>query len=259
MLSLRTSVLIPLLNPDPVAKAQGVFDLGLDLPIDANAVIASPLGIPGRPAKPKLVPPKTIPHWSLVTTKGRAALVHALAHIEFNAIDLALDMVWRFPGMPEQFYKDWVVIAKEEALHFTLLRDHLVSLGFDYGDFDAHNTLWEMADKTKNDVLARVALVPRMLEARGLDATPAVRNKLVSVGDMKAGKILDLILKDEIGHVATGNHWFRWICQQRQLDPISTYADLVNHHQAPKLQPPFNLEARRKAGFLEEELRQLQS
>jgi len=259
MFSLRTSVLAPLLNPDASAKAQGVFELSLDQSIGSQSVIEPPLGIPGRPAKPKLVPPKTIAHLSLVTTRGRAALLHALAHIEFNAIDLALDIVWRFPGMPDQFYRDWVLIAKEEALHFTLLRDHILSIGFDYGDFDAHNTLWEMAEKTKDDVLARVALVPRMLEARGLDATPAVKNKLVSVGDMKAGKILDRILKDEIGHVATGNHWFRWICQQRHLDPISTYADLVKRYEAPKLQPPFNLEARRKAGFEEEELRQLQS
>ena len=257
MHSLRTSVLGPLLTQDAVAKAQATFALRLDLPIDADAVIAPPPGIPGRPPKPTLVHPKSIKKTSLLTLEGRAALLHAMAHIEFNAIDLALDMVCRFAGMPEQFYRDWVRIAQEEALHFTLLRDHLVSLGFDYGDFDAHNTLWDMAEKTQCDVLARVALVPRTLEARGLDASPAVRNKLISVGDHKAGAILATILNDEIGHVAAGNHWYRWLCTQRQLDPITTYAELVKQYDAPKLLPPFNLEARRLAGFEEDELRQL--
>jgi uncharacterized ferritin-like protein (DUF455 family) len=257
MVSLRTSVIGPLLARDAIAKAETTLALNLELPIDTNVVIAAPPGIPGRPARPALVRPAAIKKLSLVTTQGRALLLHSLAHIELNAIDLALDIVWRFSGMPAQFYRDWVTIAKEEARHFTLLSNHLNSLGFNYGDFDAHNTLWEMAEKTKNDVLARVALVPRTLEARGLDASPAVKNKLVSVGDMKAGAILDVILKDEIGHVATGNHWFRWICTQRQLDPLSTYAALTQKYDAPKLCPPFNLEARRLAGFEEAELQQL--
>jgi len=149
MLSLRTSVIGPLLTKDAVAKAQGTLALSLDVPIDTEADIVPPVGIPGRPAKPTLVSPKAIKKISLITTEGRAALLHALAHIEFNAIDLALDIVWRFSGMPEQFYRDWVRIAKEEALHFTLLRDHLVSLGFDYGDFDAHNTLWKWQKRQK--------------------------------------------------------------------------------------------------------------
>lgn len=257
MLSLRTSVIGPLLLRDAAAKAQAVRELSLSLPVDMASDIRPPLGIPGRPVRPALVLPTAIKHLSLRTLEGRALLIHALAHIELNAIDLALDIVWRFAGMPEQFYRDWVAIAKEEALHFTLLRKHLLSLGFDYGDFDAHNTLWDMAEKTKDDVLARVALVPRTLEARGLDASPAVKNKLVSVGDKKAGEILDIILKDEIGHVAAGNHWYRWLCAQRGLDPISTYADLTRKYDAPKLRPPFNLEARRLAGFDEAELRQL--
>ena len=257
MLSLRTSVMAPLLAQDAAAKAQATLALRLDLPIDTAANITLPVGIPGRPVRPTLVAPKAIKKTSPKTLEGRAALLHALAHIEFNAIDLALDIVWRFSGMPAQFYRDWVRIAQEEARHFTLLRDHLLSLGFDYGDFDAHNTLWEMAEKTKDDVLARVALVPRTLEARGLDASPAVRNKLISVGDKKAGDILAVILKDEIGHVAAGNHWYRWICRQRHLDPLSTYAELIATYDAPKLLPPFNLDARRLAGFEEAELQQL--
>lgn len=254
MLSLRTSVIGPLLALDAFEKAQGALALSLELPVDTESDIPSPVGIPGRPARPRLVQPNAIKHASLKTIEGRAALLHSIAHIELNAIDLALDIVWRFSGMPAQFYRDWVSIAKEEALHFTLLRNHLLSLGFDYGDFDAHNSLWEMAEKTKHDVLARVALVPRTLEARGLDASPAVKNKLVSVGDKKAGEILDVILKDEIGHVFVGNQWYRWLCRQRGLDPISAYAELTKTYDAPKLRPPFNLEARRLAGFDEAEL-----
>jgi uncharacterized ferritin-like protein (DUF455 family) len=181
-------------------------------------------------------------------------LIHSIAHIELNAIDLALDIVWRFPGMPEAFYREWVSIAKEEARHFTLLRDHLVSLGYDYGSFRAHNGLWEMAEKTNADLLARIALVPRTLEARGLDASPMVRKKLVSVGDHRAGAILDVILRDEIGHVAVGNRWYRYLCTQRGLDPVATYAELSDRYKAPHLRGPFNLEARRAAGFDEEEL-----
>jgi len=154
------------------------------------------------------------------TPEGRAALLHALAHIEFNAINLALDAVWRFPGQPEAFYLDWLQVAREEALHFELLRDHLRSLGFAYGDFPAHNALWEMAEKTRHDVLARIALVPRTLEARGLDASPAVKRKLLAVGDTKAGEILDVILRDEIGHVAAGNRWYRWLCTRRGLEQV---------------------------------------
>lgn len=257
MLSLRTSVIGPLLAQDAFEKAQGALALSLDLPVDTESGIPTPAGIPGRPARPRLVLPNAIQHDSLKTIEGRAALLHAIAHIELNAIDLALDMVWRFSGMPAQFYRDWVSIAKEEALHFTLIRNHLLTLGFDYGDFDAHNSLWEMAERTQHDVLARVALVPRTLEARGLDASPAVKKKLVSVGDKKAGEILDLILKDEIGHVLAGNNWFRWLCRQRGLDPILAYSDLTQKYDVPKPRAPFNFEARRLAGFAEAELREL--
>ena len=191
------------------------------------------------------------------TVEGRAALVHALAHIELNAVDLALDICWRFAGMPDVFYDQWLTVAKEEAHHFELLRDHLRSLGFDYGDFPAHNALWEMAEKTKHDLLARIALVPRTLEARGLDASPAVKAKLVGAGDLVAGKILDVILRDEIGHVAVGNHWYRTLCQERDLDPIATYAALAAQYGAPRMRGPFNFEARRAAGFDEAELEAL--
>ncbi|MDO8276889.1 MAG: ferritin-like domain-containing protein, partial [Burkholderiaceae bacterium] len=178
----------------------------------------------------------------------------ALAHIELNAIDLAADVVWRFAGMPPEFYRQWVQVAREEAHHFQLLRDHLRLLGHDYGDFPAHTGLWDMAEKTKHDLLARLALVPRTLEARGLDASPAVRNKLTSAGDLRAGGILDIILRDEIGHVRIGNHWYRHLCAQQRLDPVSTGEKLAVEYGAPRLQGPFNLEARRAAGFGEDEL-----
>jgi len=191
------------------------------------------------------------------TIEGRATLIHSLAHIELNAVDLGLDIVWRFPGMPDQFYLDWTIVAQEEAKHFTLLTEHLSSLGFRYGDFPAHNGLWTMAEKTKGNLLARLAIVPRTLEARGLDASPSVRQKLLSAGDQRGAEILSIILQDEIGHVATGNRWYRWLCQQRGLDPMVTYKMMAEKYSAPKLRGPFNLEARRAAGFSEPELEAL--
>ena len=193
----------------------------------------------------------------MATPEGRAALIHALAHIELNAIDLAVDLAWRFAGLPDAFYRQWIAVAREEALHFQLLRDHLHGLGFAYGDFPAHNALWEMAEKTKHDLLARIALVPRTLEARGLDASPAIKAKLVSAGDKRAGAIRDIILRDEIGHVAVGNRWYRTLCDERALDPIATYAELAERYRAPRLRGPFNVEARRAAGFEEAELLEL--
>lgn len=193
----------------------------------------------------------------MATVEGRATLIHALAHIELNAIDLALDIVWRFAGMPDDFYRQWVQVAQEEALHFTLLSEHLRGLGFKYGDFPAHDALWQMAEKTKGDILARLALVPRTLEARGLDASPPIRAKLVGAGDTRAGEILDIILRDEIGHVAVGNRWYRWLCTQRGLDPVATYPMLAEKYQAPRLRGPFNIEARKAAGFDDAELKAL--
>jgi uncharacterized ferritin-like protein (DUF455 family) len=192
------------------------------------------------------------------TLEGRAVLIHALAHIEFNAINLALDAVWRFGNMPEAFYRQWVGVAIEEAAHFQMLAAHLRTLGYEYGDFPAHDGLWEMAERTQADVLARMALVPRTLEARGLDASPAVRHKLASGGDPKAAAIVDIILREEIGHVAIGNHWYRWLCTERGLEPVKTYADLAKRYRAPTLKGPFNIEARIAAGFDPEEIAALQ-
>ena len=186
-------------------------------------------------------------------------LIHALAHIEFNATNLALDALWRFQDMPTEYYIDWLRVAKEEAIHFAMLVAHLQVLGYRYGDFPAHDSLWEMVEKTRGDVVARMALVPRTLEARGLDAIPPLRAKLAQAGDLAAAAILDRILDDEIGHVEIGNRWYAYLCQQRGLEPRATYDALAAHYEAPMLKGPFNLEARRLAGFTEAELAHLQS
>src|SRR5574343_1950181 len=208
----------------------------------------------GLPAKPELVLPKQVPQRSPTTVEGRARLLHAIVHIEFSAINLALDHAARFRGLPEQYYADWIGVAAEEAYHFTILRERLNSLGHDYGDFPAHGGLWEMAEKTEGDVLARMALVPRLLEARGLDATPPIQRKLEAAGDHESARALDIILRDEIGHVGLGDHWFRYLCAERKLAPESIYRELLNHFKAPWPQGPMNESARLSAGFSQDEL-----
>ncbi|WP_151638318.1 ferritin-like domain-containing protein [Noviherbaspirillum aerium] len=261
---LRRAALYWLQETDAHRKAEGVKQLAQawaegQMVLDVQSQLQPAGSIPGRPALPELVAPLAVKHRSMRTSEGRSALVHALAHIEFNAINLALDAIWRFPGMPANYYADWLKVAAEEALHFALLAAHLATLGYAYGDFSAHNSLWDMAEKTGGDVLARMALVPRTLEARGLDASPAVRAKLAQAGDEAAASILDIILRDEIGHVAIGNSWYAWLCRQRGLDPIAAYADLALQYKAPPLRGPFNLEARKAAGFTEAELAALRS
>ncbi|MEY2706515.1 MAG: hypothetical protein RI905_264, partial [Pseudomonadota bacterium] len=176
------------------------------------------------------------------------------AHIEFNAINLALDAVWRFAGMPQEYYEDWLRVAAEEAYHFDLLNQHLHTQGFKYGDFPAHNSLWEMVSKTTESILARMALVPRTMESRGLDALPPIQEKLAQANDHEAVRLLQIILNDEVGHVEIGNRWFNYMCQKDHLDPIKAYADLVEKYEAPKLRGPFNYAARKAAGFTEAEL-----
>jgi len=256
---LRPAALAALAEPDPATKAAmaqalQAAQLAGQLRVDAESVLAAPPGLPGRPPLPRLVPSAQVPTRSPFTPAGRAALLHAICHIEFNAINLALDAVWRFAGMPEAFYRDWLRVAAEEAQHFGLLRAHLQTLDHDYGDFDAHDGLWRMTEATAHDIVARMALVPRTLEARGLDATPPIQAKLRKAGDLAAVAILDVILRDEIGHVAIGNHWYAWLCRRDGLDAEALYPQLVVRHAAPRLRRPFNLAARRAAGFSEAEL-----
>ena len=245
---------------DKVAAVQTLWTKQHQLPLTPSEVLTPAHALPGRPEKPRLLPPKDVPTRTPFTPEGLAALIHAVCHIEFNAINLGLDAVWRFSHMPETFYQDWLRVAQEEAYHFSILHELLNELGYQYGDFDAHDGLWHMCQKTADDVLARMALVPRTLEARGLDATPLIQSKLrkaATPGSLKAVELLDIILRDEVGHVAIGNHWYRWLCEQRGLDPLSLYGELVQRYEAPKLRPPFNEEARKRAGFTETELNYL--
>lgn len=208
----------------------------------------------GVPARPEIVPPGKVARRRPGSEEGHAALLHAIAHIEFTAIDLALDHALRFAPMPAGYCAHWLAVAVEEASHFGLVRECLRNLDSDYGDFPAHDLLWRMAERTADDVLARMALVPRLLEARGLDANPAIRRKLAGIGDMRAAAALDVILRDEIGHVGLGDRWFRHLCDERGLDPESTYRTLVRDYAAPWPQAPLNREARLAAGFTAAEL-----
>jgi len=213
---------------------------------------------PGRPERLQLVRPRDVPQRRPDTREGRAILFHALTHIEFNAINLGWDAVYRFRDMPTAFYDDWIKVAEEEAHHFELLRAHLNGLGADYGDWPGHNGLWEMALKTAHDPLVRMALVPRCLEARGLDVNPGIKAKLEAVADSEGAALLDIILRDEIGHVAIGDRWFRHLCAQRGIEPESRYRELIDEYMRGPLRGPFHLEARRSAGFSEAELEYLQ-
>ncbi|HWI83602.1 ferritin-like domain-containing protein [Ramlibacter sp.] len=253
----RALHLLLLTDADQKARETQLFDLAQ--PAGAGDSLVAPEGIPGRPARPVLVPHTQLRRGSLATPHGHATLLHAVAHIEFNAINLALDAVWRFAGMPDQYYLDWARVAREEAYHFGLMRDHLATLGFAYGDFPAHDALWRMTERTSGDLLARMALVPRTLEARGLDASPPMQAKLRGIGDVRGVEILGIILRDEIGHVAVGNRWYRWLCERAGLDPVPQYELLASRYEAPRPQPPFNEAARRQAGFSEDELARLAS
>ena len=261
----RLGALAALRLTDPAAKVAATRELAAHtlnraLSIEAVRVDGDELGVPGRPDRPLRVDPTATGKRSPFTPDGRAALVHAICHIEFNAINLALDAVWRYDGMPEAYYRDWLQVADEEAQHFTLLHAHLNGMGFGYGDFIGHDGLWTMCEKTQHDVLARMALVPRTLEARGLDATPLIQAKLrrVDTPDAHAAiAILDIILRDEVGHVAIGNRWYRWLCEREGFDPVAHYRVLYRQYEAPRLRAPFNLAARARAGFTEEELADL--
>ncbi|NIP17978.1 MAG: DUF455 family protein [Xanthomonadales bacterium] len=214
----------------------------------------APIGVPGRPPRPELVHPARVPRRRLGSEVGRAALIHAIAHIEFNAINLALDAVYRFRGMPDDYYGDWLSVAADEARHFRMLGARLVQLGFTYGDFPAHDGLWEMARKTADACLKRMALVPRVLEARGLDVTPGMMERLERAGDGETVAILEVILEEEVRHVEIGTRWFRYCCDQQGLDSETTFLGLLAEHYAGSLRGPFNLPARLRAGFSEREL-----
>ncbi len=244
-------------HADPDQKGSCVAELvaaWLGNALDTDAAPLEPINQPGRPERPQLVSPRDLPRRKLTSPEGHAALIHSICHIEFNAINLALDAVYRFRDLPTGFYTDWLRVAKEEAYHFGLLRDHLRSLDYDYGDFDAHNGLWEMAVDTAHDPMIRMALVPRVLEARGLDVTPGIMHKLAEIGDEQAVEILKIIQRDEVGHVEIGTRWFRYLCEQRKLEPEKTFQDLLSQYMKGNIKGPLDRAARRQAGFTEAEL-----
>jgi len=250
-----------LAEPEPGAKCAAVLALhaawqGGEVTLDPDCPVA-PIGTPGRPARPALVEASRVPRRRLGSAEGRAALVHAVAHIEFNAINLALDALYRFRGMPREYYSDWLSVAADEARHFQLLRNRLRGLGMDYGDLPAHNGLWEMAEKTADSCLVRMALVPRVLEARGLDVTPGMIQRLRAAGDQATVAALEVILEEEVRHVAIGTRWFRHCCAQERMDPTRTFFELLDSRYGGVPRGPFNLEARYEAGFSREEMKVL--
>ena len=230
-----------------------------ELTIDIDAPFAAVVGgeCAGRPERPRLVPPRELARRGLGSADGRAALVHAVAHIEFNAVNLAWDAVYRFRGLPVDYYRDWVGVAADEARHFALLTARLAELGHAYGDFDAHDGLWDMAMRTADACLARMALVPRVLEARGLDVTPGMIERLRNVGDTATVAILETILDEEVAHVAAGSRWFAWCCAREGLDPQVTFQQLLETHLRGGMRGPFNIDARLRAGFTPAELARL--
>ena len=263
MTSLFSNVYECLMLDGPDEKCAAVFNLyehalqnGVDL---SNKTQVKIINNPGRPETPKLVLPRELPKRPLATDVGRVAMIHAICHIEFNAINLALDAIYRFQHLPEQYYLDWLRVASEEAEHFTMLRKRLNQLGYDYGSFDAHNGLWEMAVKTSDDVMVRMALVPRVLEARGLDVTPAMMEKFEKQGDTQTVEILKIIFEQEIGHVAIGSHWFRYACELKKVEPDVTFENLLQQYFSGELRGPFQIDARISAGFSNKEIETLQA
>lgn len=252
-----------LMIAEPLAKCEAIEKLYAqwlagEIVLDSATVNEGQLLLePGRPARPVLVMPRDLPKRSLHTEEGRLAFMHAVAHIEFNAINLACDAVYRFRRMPVEYYGDWLSVAADEARHFMLLSAYLSEHDCAYGDYPAHGGLWDMALKTRHDVLVRMALVPRVLEARGLDVTPAMIQKLQAAGDNAAAEILGVIYREEIQHVEAGSRWFRYLCEQRGLDPQQTFFELVEEYLAGEVRGPFNTEAREQAGFTQAELKQL--
>ena len=222
--------------------------------IDSKADIQHTYHLPGAPLTPQIVAPRLVEKRSTSSEQGKLIFVHALAHIEFSAINLALDIIWRFKELPDQFYSDWLQIAYEEHLHFNLLNDYLKKFDLSYGSFNAHNSLWEMADRTRHDLIHRLALIPRTMEARGLDVTPPIIEKFKQQKDDEIAAILQIIYEEEIHHVSIGNIWYRWACEAQKLDPHETYKNLLKTYDIELNYEKLNKEARYKAGFLKEEL-----
>ena len=251
---LTASVVTALNTADPHEKARLTRQLVASWRADRSIELGDtpPPARPARPAKPALLPPRDVPRRRITASdSGRIALLHAIAHIELNAIDLALDMACRYiaQGLPRDFYSDWLGVADDESRHFLMLSDRLAALGASYGDLPAHDGLWQAADATKNDLLARLAIAPLVLEARGLDVTPAMMEKFQRAGDEKSARMLSIIYEDEKTHVFAGSKWFLRLCNDDGLDPAECFRKQLKNHFGGALKPPFNIEARDEAGL----------
>ncbi len=248
-----------ILCKDPTDKYKATRNLAKHLIPDHIEYKRPPIEIPtpGYPTALQLVAPRELKRRGIDTQEGRNRLMHAVAHIEFNAINLALDAAYRFIDQPFEFYQDWVKVADDEARHFNMIRKYLNQNGCDYGDYPAHNGLWDMAVKTQHDIVARMALVPRVLEARGLDVTPGMIKRLSNAGDSDAVEILEKIYEDEIVHVDIGSRWYFHHCEKRKLEPKSTFIYMVEKYMHGELRGPFNVSARLQAGFDEMEMSML--
>ena len=216
---------------------------------------ACPPDRPARPKKPELLQPRDMPKRRAGGSEAhRAALLHAVAHIELNAIDLAWDLIARYtkPNLPKAFYDDWVGVARDESRHFAMITTRLSELGMNYGDLPAHDGLWEAAETTSHDLAARLAVVPMVLEARGLDVTPSMIERLEKSGDSKSAQVLEVIYREEISHVAAGQRWFGYVCERNGKDLKTEWQTLVEHYFHGAIKPPFNTEARNQAGLTED-------
>ena len=255
--SLAQAAVTALETADPVAKVAAVLDFAAAWQTGRITLVGAgnPPARPARPARPELLLPRHMPKRRRAkNVAGRIALLHALAHIELNAVDLACDIIARFTDddLPREFFDDWVAVAADEARHFSLLSTRLEIFGAAYGDFPAHDGLWGAATATAHDLLARLAMVPLVLEARGLDVTPVMIKNLRTAEDHDSAEILETIYRDEITHVATGTRWFQFVCRARGCDPVPTYHEQVRRYFRGALKPPFNEDARDRAGLTPE-------
>ncbi|MGR9100138.1 MAG: ferritin-like domain-containing protein [Gammaproteobacteria bacterium] len=225
----------------------GQLDYGSAGPPESIALTAFP-------EKPELLDPRDMPRRQFTTVEGKRAFFHAVGHIEFMAIHLAWDILYRFRGMPERYYREWLRVAEEEAQHFSLIRRHLIGMGMDYGDLPAHSGLWDVAVDTGDDLTARLALVPRYLEARGLDVTPAMIERFRAQNDRRSMEILTRILEDEVGHVQLGSRWFQYVCDCQKVDSEERYKMLISERLKGRRRGSLNRPLRKAAGFSDREL-----
>ena len=243
-------------SADIKQKCTGIRQLNLrkfDFSIGESAP-PIPIQQAGIPPAVGLVSPRELKKRSCANQAGRNILMHSIAHIEFNAINLAMDACYRFRSLPRDYYHDWLQVADDEARHFSLVKSYLNDHGCDYGDYPAHNGLWDMAARTADDPVARMALVPRVLEARGLDVTPSMIDRLVAAKDLEAAKILTTIYQDEIEHVKIGSKWFKYLCENAGIDYRQTFRHMLEKHFHGEMKGPYNISARLQAGFDAQEL-----